>query len=347
MATPGVIVLHCNQLVNLPLNRQFLLRFKLGGVYDKWGGTFHTVTMFCANSAVTLTTKKVMVEEGWQFLTQISSTKKGLAVVKVEVNGTLKKSLTFRFLDHADVFDNKHFGHFTDELNYVKRQLKSDQNPNPHSEYAHNYCMQAAERSLSEILDNDTDFYAVERDTHKHKNKIGFSGKNAFDRGKVFFKKGFVENSHVLPQSYFTIDHKQKDIIYTSKTEEEAGKNYGKVRYTIIGMSATNKTKIRKLFEKDLANTELGFHFYYLTVTDGFHTLMLVIDTLSDPCHPRYEIWDQHAQSSSFGDFTDIAEGIRRQTSWTFANTCLNRYKKGRTTAWDAINGGLWKIKEK
>lgn len=347
MAAPGVTVLHCSKLVNLPLKRQFLLRFKLNGVYDKWGGTLNVVTLTCANSSVTLTTKQVMVEEGWQFLTQISSTKKGLGVVHIHVNGSLKKTLTFKFQDHPDVFDKKHFDLLTDELNYIKRQLKSDQNPNPHREYANNYCMQAAERGISEILDNDTDFYAVERDTHKHKNKIGFSKKNAFDRGKVFSSKGFVDSSHVFIQSYFKINHKDKDLIYKSKDKDEAGENWRKVRYTIISMSDANKTKVRKLFEKDLTNKELGFHFYYLTVTDAFHTLILVIDTVSDPCNPAYEIWDQHAKSTSHGPFNEIGEGIRRQTSWTFANTCLNRYKDGRTSKWDAINGQVWKIKEK
>lgn len=42
--------------------------------------------------------------------------------------------------------------------------------------------MQAAERGLSELLQNAKDFYSVERNTHKHKNRIGFSGLTAVDR---------------------------------------------------------------------------------------------------------------------------------------------------------------------
>ena len=101
-------------------------------------------------------------------------------------------------------------------------------------------------------------------------------------------------------------------------------------------------------FVNDIANRK-GFHVYYLSITGGFHTLLLVIDSRNEK-NQTYAIYDQHGPSSSNGKLSEIGEGLRRQTSWTFANTCLNRYSShvlhnnNKHQQWDGLTTTLWKI---
>ncbi len=345
MATiPNVELLFCKTLEILPPKTPYLLTFKLMGAYTQIGGQDYTIKLSSSNTNIaTLTTKQVVVEKAWKFLTYLEGQKVGSARITIEVDKTVKQRLDFKFLDSKDVFQKAEHTKIISELEYLK-DFADDEHP---SEYAGNYCMQAAERGLSELLTDTKNFYSVHRDTHKHKNKIGFSGKNAYDRGDLFVKRGFVESVHTFKNSDFKINHTQKDQIYNSKDEAEADKNYKDLKYTIVELTAAKKTKLEGFFTGDLKGKEIGYHVYYFTVTSGFHTLLLIINTFDDPCDPTYEIWDQHGKTSSYGKLTDIAEGIRRQTSWTFANTCLNRYKKGSTKYWTSVEAKFWKIKSK
>ena len=83
-----------------------------------------------------------------------------------------------------------------------------------------------------------------------------------------------------------------------------------------------------------------------LSITDGYHTLILLIDN-TDRDSPKYEIWDDHGKSSSHGKLKDIVSGINRQTSWTFASTCLGRRSDGTTDQWDSQKLKMWRIKKK
>lgn len=344
MATPNVEIHYCKTLTILPIKVPYLLTFKLGGTYQYVGGTDHTVKLSSSNKNIaTLTTKQVVIEKAWKFLTNIEGLKVGSARITIDVDGTTKQRLDFKFLNNKDVFQKAEHTKIIEELDYIE-EFADDHHP---SEYSGNYCMQAAERGLSELLVDTKNFYSVHRDTHKQKNNIGFSGKTAYDRGNLFVKRGFVESTHVFNHSDFTIDHKQKDQIYNSASEDKANENYKDLKYTIIGLTATKKAKLEGFFTADLKGKEIGYHVYYFTVTDGFHTLILIINTFDDPCNPTYQIWDQHGLSSSKGKLTDIADGIRRQTSWTFANTCLNRYKSGKTSQWNSTKAKFWKIKSK
>jgi len=228
------------------------------------------------------------------------------------------------------------------ELKYIAPEVN---NTPRHDEYAGNYCMASAERGLSELLGDKTNFYAVERVSHDRKNKVSFSGKSAIDRGKHFKSMGYTEKYHHFKG--WKIIHAKKDLIYNATDESDANTQFSNVKYDIIDFTKTGKNDLTKLFDNDLKDKEIGYHVYYFTVTDGFHTLLLVIDTFIDPCNPKYEIWDQHGLTSSHGLLTDIAEGIRRQTSWTFANSCLNRYKAGKAQYVDSTDTYLWKIKQK
>lgn len=238
-----------------------------------------------------------------------------------------------------DVFMEEEVTKLISELKYIQDFANQELPP----EYDENYCMQAAERGLSELLNNTVDFYSVYRGTHQHKNNISFSGKTAYDRGNFFDKKGYVEKIYVFNK--YSIDHTKRKLITEAESEQEAIKNYKKVMYDIIELSSLNITKLVSLFEKDLIK-KIGFHVYYFAATNGFHTLLLIINN-NEPTNPEYEIWDQHGISSSSGSLSNIAEGIRKQTSWTFANTCLNRYISGNTEFYDSTETKLWKIRRK
>lgn len=257
-------------------------------------------------------------------------------------NKSLRRGICGKFnlkVVEQDVFFTNEQEKLINELKYI--QDFADQSLPP--EYDENYCMQAAERGLSELLDNTVDFYSVYRGTHKHKNNIGFSGKTVYDRGNYFVKKGYVERVHVFDK--YIIDHKKRRSIMEADNEGEARKNYKKVMFDIIELSALDNATLLNFFEKD-TNKKIGHHIYYLTVTNGFHTLILVINNY-EPTNPTYEIWDQHGITSSSGSLSNIAEGIRKQTSWTFANTCLNRYISVNTKYYDSTETKLWKIRRK
>jgi len=339
MATISVKEEFCNAVKILPLKHKQLLTFKLGGTYSWIGGNHHTVSMSCRNRSVTLTTKKVNVEEGWKFLTQISSSSTGSALLDITASGIRRKRVNFTFLDSLDVFDEVEKNRLIHELEYLRGFVR---NKSP-SEYSGNYCMQAAERGLSALLNNNTDFYAVYRNTHKHKNRIGFSGKNAIDRGKAFDKKGFVAKKHVF--NSFNINHTQKNLIYNATNQNNAENRYQQVQNSIVTLTTLGSSTIKRFFDSDLKGKEIGFHVYYLAVTDAFHTLLLIIDKFTNPCNPTYQIMDQHGLTSSYGLLKDLPEGIRRQTSWTFANTCFNRYRNGTTGYYNSTKLHLWKIK--
>ncbi|RAJ08010.1 hypothetical protein [Arenibacter echinorum] len=338
----NVIIDFCKEYENLPLNTQFLLKFKLDGTYKWIGGTMHVVSLTCSNRSVTLSTKIVMVEDAWAFKTFIQSKSAGPATLEISVDGIVKKKVLFKFHENKDVFNKAKNDLLVSELKYVAPEVNKEPRI---AEYSGNYCMAASERGLSELLGDITHFYAVERTTHKRKNKVSFSGKSAVDRGKYFQKKGFTSAYHAF--NGYRVNNVNKDLIYNASDDNDAKVQYGIVKYDIIEFNATGKSALTKIFEDDLRNKELGFHIYYFTVTDGFHTLVLIINKFSDPCNPTYEIWDQHGLSSSHGPMTDIAEGIRRQTSWTFANSCLNRYIKKKTQHIDSTTTFLWKIKQK
>jgi hypothetical protein len=337
-----VIISFCKEYEILPLNTPVLLKFKLSGTYKWFGGDEYTVTLSSSNRAVSLSTKKVIVEEGWSFKTFIQSSAAGTATLEISVDGVIDTRVQFTFSESKDVFKKAKFDLLISELKYVAPEVNSTPR---HPHYSGNYCMGASERGLSELLGDITNFYAVERVTHVQKNKVSFSGKSAIDRGKTFQRLGYTEKNHRF--NGYKIVHSKKDLIYNAATDADAETQYQAVKYDIIEFTATGKNDLTRLFDDDLRNKEIGFHVYYFTVTDGFHTLLLVIDKFTDPCNPKYEVWDQHGLSSSQGLLTDIAEGIRRQTSWTFANSCLNRYKNKKTKHYDSTDTYLWKMKQK
>jgi len=291
---PGVKVLYCKDLNHLPINVPYLLTFKLDGTYQYIGGTDHTVTLSCTNRSVTLTTKKVIVEKGWKFLTNIEASKKGFAVVKIDVDGTLKKTINFKFVDSKDLFRIFDYLRVISELTYIKT-FSDAYSP---SEYSGNYCMSAAERGLSELLKNDSDFYAVERNTHKRKNRISFSNLNADDRAARIKKNGYIHSELKFSTRDFAI--KLNKSFETDKDGKKKDKG------SIVTMR--NATNVYQTFLKNIRK-EVGYHIYYCSIADALHTMLLIID-YTDPCDAKYEMWDQHGLSSSKGKLENIANGV-------------------------------------
>ncbi len=248
---------------------------------------------------------------------------------KIVTSGRLNFSII-----EKDVFIKNEAQRVTNEILFIEPFANAGTAP----EYDENYCMQAAERSLSELFNNYTDFYSVDR-SHKHRNKISFSGKNAIDRGNKFKSLGYVKTEFSFDD--YKIDHNNRKSIVDPQS-------YKKVRYDIISL---NSNSLQEFFQKQITD-RIGYHIFYFTVTSGFHTLILIINNTT-PCNPYFTIYDQHGETTSKGDFTEVAEGIRKQTSWTFANTCLNRYnshlknKNNKHHQWDSTKTILWKMQRK
>jgi hypothetical protein len=226
-----------------------------------------------------------------------------------------------------DVFLEEEVNNLLKELKFIKPFAEAKEP----SEYAENYCMAAAERGLSKLLNNTSDFYSLDRN-HNRLNNISFSGKNASDRGNALKSKGYVID-------YFEFnDYK---IVQSIKNSTVDRTTYEKNKYLVIELGS--QKKLFKHINKTI-NNRMGYHVFYLSVTNDFHTLLLVID-YRNPCKAEYAFYDEYYGTSSFGNYTNIEEGFRIQTSWTFLNDYMNRgfvpdnYSK--------TTNKLWKIQRK
>ena len=226
-----------------------------------------------------------------------------------------------------DVFTNEEINNLLEELKFIKPFAEAREP----SEYAENYCMAAAERSLSKLLNNNKDFYSLDRN-HKRLNSISFFQKTASNRGNEIKSKGFVED-------YFEFD--DYSIVQSIKNLTIDRTTYEKNKYLAIELGSQ-----KKLFKhiSKIINNRIGYHVFYLSVTNDFHTLILVID-FENPCKAKYAIYDEYYGTSSFGKYEDIEEGLRIQTSWTFLNDYMNRgFSPNNFTK---TTSKLWKIQRK
>jgi hypothetical protein len=327
----------------LPIKEEILIRFKVSGELNPhWiNDPEYRIEISSKSTDIIFTTKKWSSENGWVLLTKIRKDSIGKVTIDVKVEKQESNSIVIEFFNSKDVFQKFRKDRLIDELNYIKPF--ADNNIAP--EYDENYCMQAAERGISELLGDYVNFYSVERDSHKHKNSISFAGKTALTRGSIFEKNGFASKVHRF--KLFKIDQDKRNYLNDSNSNEIALSRYKEISYDFVIIEDGDKRIIEDTFTNDLNVKELGYHVYYFTVTNGFHTLLLLIDTISKPDTPSYEIWDQHGKTSSFGALNDIVEGIRRQTSWTSANSCLNRFYNGKTKHYDSLLCTLWKIQRR
>lgn len=284
---------------------------------------------------------KTLMGENWRLQTYITAKKEGEANIQVIVDGkklnTIK--LTTKVQAGKDVFGAEDVKRLIEEMVYIHDSIENKVS----IEYGGNYCLAAAERGLSELLQDEINFYSVEKGTHKRKNKISFNKKTAMMRGKRFEELGFVKRSFTFDK-YKMINSKRMQI-NNATDYNKAYAEYHNVKYDIITLDDNVRKVLLNEFKLDIKG-KIGFHVYYFSVTDGFHTLLLIINNL-DPCNAEYEVYDQHGKTNSFGKLSDISEGLRIQTSWTFANSCLNRYAANKTQSYDSTKTKLWKIQKK
>jgi len=250
------------------------------------------------------------------------------------ISGKLKCSVI-----EKDVFLSDEYKKMKDEIDYFSPFAKA----HSLSEYRGNYCMQAAERALSKLFDNQTNFYSVDK-SHKRLNKVSYfvKGKKlgAGDRGTYFKSLGYTKSDFTFDD--FDIDHDDRKAIIDKSS-------YKANAYSVVKLK-----KGSKLFTylSTSIKDKIGYHIYYFYVTGGFHTLILVIDN-TNPCDQKYNIYDQYGETSSKGKFVDIEEGIAKQVSWTFANSCLSRYEShlnhnnNKHKQWDSTETKLWKMQRK
>ncbi len=341
---PGSVDFECSKIkeYNIGVGETKEVRFKIGGKNDD---EKRKIVFQLGNANISLSTIKWNAENEWILLTKITGNKVGDTIIKVFVDGVHLNNIKIKCINYKDVFSEEDVERLVNEINYIKPFTDSNFAP----EYDENYCMQAAERGISELLKDTKNFYAVERNSHKHKNKIGFSGLNAIDRGNTFKENGFVKIRWTYNK--YKLDNNKRKQINESKTIKDVKKIYQKVMYDIIELSSEEKNNIYNSFLKDI-NAKIGFHVYYFSITGGFHTLLLIINNMN-PCKATYKIYDQHGESTSKGSLEEIGEGLRKQTSWTFANTCMNRMishlqkSNNRHLHYDSMESIFWKIQRR
>ena len=83
-----------------PINTVIMIRLKVEGVPDNsWGGTKYDIELSCVNTAVTLTSKTFVAEEGWVLITKNKSSYKGEVDLVVKVNKKFINSIKLKFFN--------------------------------------------------------------------------------------------------------------------------------------------------------------------------------------------------------------------------------------------------------
>lgn len=329
------------------IKTDILLRFKFYGP-DSWYNTpDSTVALTSSDSTVDIKAPaKWTVENGWVFLAEISKDKPGKVKLYIAIDGSRKHTFDVEFKKSKDVFTLSEIDRLTGEFGYVAQFNNLDEPPD---EYEGNYCMQGADRAIGKLLNNRSDFYFVERGTHKVTNSINFSAGtgNTYQRAGTINSKGFIHSSYTIDSKYWNVDHNEREKINSKYPPYTNARTYAISKmYDIVWVTESNGTNFYLWLKSECDNTEPGYHVYYLSIVDGFHTQVLVINN-SDRNNPKYEIWDDHGITSSKGKLKDIPEGINIQTSSMFTSSCLIRLKNNTSDKWDSQKLKVWKIKKK
>jgi len=172
------------------------------------------------------------------------------------------------------------------------------------------YCMRAADRYLSELLTNKTVFFHPNGGRSQVKKYI-----SAVQQGAYIKDQGLVgDETFSFIHFYFTPRKR-----FTQNTIVSGGSNtiWSNNRYTLVSIPEGNR--LLNWFKDGIRNKP-GYHVYYMAVSDGFHTLTLVINN-TDLRKPTYAVHDQGGENDgSQGDLKDIETGIQRQVSWTWGS---------------------------
>jgi len=190
-------------------------------------------------------------------------------------------------------------------------------------EYSVNYCIQAADRFLGKVVDNNKNFYAYDDKTNTLTNVPSLE--NAIKRAIKIKELGYGKVYKEFLGNIFSIKEESK--------KDEYGNN--PTRTLILKPQSGVKQ-----FVQDQIGKNIGYHIFYLSIVEAFHTLILIIDN-TEPSDTRYEIYDEQGLSSSKGIFDNIESGLTAQSQWVY------RWVKPRYGYWAKLNISLLKFQRK
>lgn len=331
-----------NKKTIFSIKTDILLKFQLTGETGFFNDTEYKVTLSSSNSNLQISTKSWTGENDYKLYTTVSLDKPGKVSIYISIDGIKKHTFEIEFIKSKDVFTTVEINNLKDEFLYMSNFV-DDHIPN---EYSGNYCMQGADRALGKLLNNTSDFYVVERKTHKIVNSISFNNLNTYSRAKQYNSKGYIYTEYEIDNKFWNIDHEKRKKINGS-VDYSAAQTYAKtIQYDLVWVDEAKGKSTLALLKKLIDEKEPSWHVFYLSIVDGFHTQILLIDN-TDRDIPKYEIWEDHGLSSSSGSLNDLIDGLNRQTSSMFTVSCLFRYQNGTTDKWDSQTLKVWKIKSK
>ena len=190
-------------------------------------------------------------------------------------------------------------------------------------EYSVNYCIQAADRFLGAVVENKKNFYAYDDESDQRINIPLLD--NAINRAKRIKELGYGYDFKEIGGSIFTIREENKEDKYENNPTRT--------------LSLKPNNEINTYF-KNIVGFKAGYHIFYLSIVDGFHTLIIVVNNV-DLCNPTYEIYDEEGLSSSTGKLSDIADGILKQTQWVYL------WAKPRYGYWAKLTVSILKFQRK
>jgi hypothetical protein len=319
-----------------------LLKFQIKGETRLFDDPTYKIELASSNSKLKISTKSWVGENEYLLYTSVFLERPDKVKLYISVDGVKKHTFDIEFIDSKDVFTKEETNRLKDEFLYISTFVN---NESP-TEYAHNYCLSGADRALGKLLNNKSDFYVVERGTHNVLNFISFANKNTYSRAKEFESKGFIEISYIIDTKYWTVDHNKRKQIMAATNYVEAQEISVPLQYDITKVNLSQGSLFLSYLKKQIDSKEPGFHIYYQSIVDGFHTQVLVIDN-TDRENPKYQIWEDYGLSSSEGNLDEIVNGIERQTSTMFNSSLLFKYRDGIKDKWDAQTYKIWKIKAK
>ncbi len=231
------------------------------------------------------------------------------------------------------------------------------------------YCMDAAERHIGALLGDDGG--GVLRTASNQ--IVSFAGISADKRGNFLLEQGIAISKISLGTDWdrdgekvFTIDKSQIQNLHNIAKQHAQDDSYpdndvrlnavaaelGQARKAnesaAISLAAGGGDKIKSMFEISI-NNRSGYHFYYVSMATGFHTMVLAVD-FRNPCLLRYKLYDQGGVADE-GDFQNFAEDLRKILGhyclWSHTNKLYKAISKQSLSNNNIFYGGtikFWKI---
>lgn len=166
-------------------------------------------------------------------------------------------------------------------------------------EYSVNYCIQAADRFLGELVDNHKNFYYYDDKTNKLIHTPSLD--NAEKRAEKINEMGYGKVLKKFDGSIFSFVEKNETDQYDNNPTRTLSLNSSE-----MGM-----------FVKQQVGNKIGIHIFYLSIVNAFHTLFIVIKN-NEPCEATFEIYDEDGLSKNYGYLKDLNLGLLMQSQWVY-----------------------------